>query len=427
MLSKIFFIAFFVSISCCSFSQENYARQVVATLCSDSLFGRGYVNNGVNKAAKFLQKEFKKAGLKPLFNDTSYVQNYSFKVNTFPGEMRVKQNQSLLRAGIDYIVNPSSGSFHGILHLLTIDSIDISDKEHFNMTISRLSSSKKNGLYLDLTHLTSPHELAKRIRYLRPLAMICPLVITTNQKFTWSVGHKQLRFPLLLVKTKKLISNEPINVAIDARLIPNFESKNIGGFFPSTNKNADTIVFTAHFDHLGMMGSYPNGGAIFPGGNDNASGTAMLISMARYFQKHPNKYTIVFIAFSGEEAGLLGSKYFTKTPPFPLSSIHFLVNLDIMGSGEDGITVVNGRIFNKEFKLLEKINHRKHYLSQIKKRGETANSDHFFFYNAGVPCFFIYTMGPNKNYHDVYDTYENLSFSAYDNIVKLLVDFIEKL
>src|SRR5699024_4573068 len=104
------------------------------------------------------------------------------------------------------------------------------------------------------------------------------------------------------------------------------------GVLPSSKKDADTLVFTAHYDHLGMMGKK----AMFPGGNDNASGTSMLLSMAHYFQQNPSDYHLIFIAFAGEEVGLLGSKYFVENKSISLSSIHFLINLDIMGSGEEG-------------------------------------------------------------------------------------------
>ena len=124
---------------------------------------------------------------------------------------------------------------------------------------------------------------------------------------------------------------------------------------------------------------------------------------------------------------MLGSQYFVNSQVLPVNDVKFLINLDIMGSGEEGITVVNGSVFTKEFKKLQKINQKQQYLSQIKSRGEAANSDHWFFYKSGVPSIFIYTMGPNKHYHDVYDTYEELSFKVYDNIVKLLVDFVGKL
>ena len=97
-----------------------------------------------------------------------------------------------------------------------------------------------------------------------------------------------------------------------------------------------------------------------------------------------------------------------------------------MGSGEEGITAVNGRIFSKEFKRLQKLNRRQKAVPTVKARGKSANSDHHFFTEKGVRSFFIYTMGQNKNYHDVYDTYENLSFSSFENLSRLFDSFLRR-
>jgi Zn-dependent M28 family amino/carboxypeptidase len=105
----------------------------------------------------------------------------------------------------------------------------------------------------------------------------------------------------------------------------------------------------------------------------------------------------------------------------------FLLNLDIMGSGEEGITVVNATLFERQFNLLKEINTEKNLLTQVKSRGPAANSDHYWFTVKGVPAFFIYTMGPNKHYHDVFDTYEELSFQVYEDITTLLVEFGKRL
>jgi hypothetical protein len=75
---------------------------------------------------------------------------------------------------------------------------------------------------------------------------------------------------------------------------------------------------------------------------------------------------------------------------------------------------------------LSSINSTQQFVSQVKIRGKAANSDHYFFSEAGVPAFFMYTMGPNKHYHDVGDTYENLSFNEFNDIFQLLVDFEEE-
>ena len=182
-------------------------------------------------------------------------------------------------------------------------------------------------------------------------------------------------------------------------------------------------MFTAHYDHLGRMGSE----TYFPGGNDNASGTAMLLTMAKYFKENPSDYNILFVAFAGEEAGLLGSKHFVEETPIKLKKIKFVLNLYSMGSGEEGITAVNATGCTEEFELLQSINEELNLLAKVKSRGPTANSDHYWFTQQGVPAFFIYTMGPNKNYHDIFDTYEDLSFKEYEDITRLLVTFVDRL
>jgi Zn-dependent M28 family amino/carboxypeptidase len=202
-------------------------------------------------------------------------------------------------------------------------------------------------------------------------------------------------------------------------LIEEYASRNVIAYLPAKKKSKKTIVYTAHYDHLGRMGT----NTYFPGANDNASGTAMLLSMAAYFKKNPVDYNVLFIAFAGEEAGLVGSKHFVENPTFKLKKMSFLLNLDIMGSGEEGVTVVNATLYEKQFALLQEINKEKQLLTQVKLRGPAANSDHYWFTQFNVPAFFIYTMGPNKHYHDIFDTYEELSFVEYQDITTMLVEF----
>jgi Zn-dependent M28 family amino/carboxypeptidase len=207
---------------------------------------------------------------------------------------------------------------------------------------------------------------------------------------------------------------------IDSRLKSHL-ARNVIGFLPAKQKTNQTILISAHYDHLGRMGSE----VYFPGGNDNASGNAMLVSLAEKLVKNPlKKYNILFVAFAGEEVGLLGSKFMVEHPIIPLNELRFMLNLDIMGSGEEGITVVNSTLFSKEFKTLQKLNKKRKAVPEVKPRGPAANSDHYFFTEAGVPAFFVYTMGANKHYHDVFDTYDDLSFKAFEGLSKLFESFL---
>lgn len=266
--------------------------------------------------------------------------------------------------------------------------------------------------------------LKKANKLAMELTTIMPVIQVTNTKFTWSVSDEQLKHPLIQVQDIAAFLTDSYHVIdydIEAVLRPH-TARNVIAYVPAKKKSKKFIVYTAHYDHLGRMGQH----AYFPGANDNASGTAMLLELAHHFSEYPLKKTnVVFMSFAGEEAGLIGSKYFVEHPLFPLKQIRFLTNVDIMGSGEEGVTVVNATEFPKQFQQLQDINAQKNYLVKIASRGKAANSDHYFFTEAGVPAFFIYTMGPNKHYHDVYDTYAELSFSEFMDIYNLLLDFAE--
>jgi Zn-dependent M28 family amino/carboxypeptidase len=163
--------------------------------------------------------------------------------------------------------------------------------------------------------------------------------------------------------------------------------------------------------------------AWFPGANDNASGVSVLLNLAKYYAAHPPKYSVAFIFFSGEEAGLIGSQYYSTHPLFPLSKIKFLTNLDLLGTGDDGIMVVNATVFKSQFEKLNTINTEKNYVRQIKQRGKAANSDHYWFTEKGVPSFFIYTMGGIQAYHDIYDVEKTLPLTKYLEVCELLIAF----
>ena len=109
-----------------------------------------------------------------------------------------------------------------------------------------------------------------------------------------------------------------VDLAIESKFIRNYKSQNVVGYLEG-NVPDSCVVVVAHYDHLGMMGD----STVFCGANDNASGVALLLSLAKHYAVHKPKYSILFIAFGGEEIGLIGSKYFVDNPLVPLSSIKF--------------------------------------------------------------------------------------------------------
>ncbi|WP_448697704.1 M28 family metallopeptidase [Mucilaginibacter sp. AW1-3] len=357
-----------------------FARKMIDTLTSPYFWGRGYTNDGVGKAARFLTAQFKSYGLQPM-DGRHFEQPFSFPVNTFPAKMEVSINGKKLRPGYDYIITADSRGGKASGTLEQQDSIHFVDREH-------------------------------------------RIMVTLEKKLTWDVAQKTEDYTGIEIDKKNLTETpRTIAVNIENKLIPDFKTANICGIVKGTTKPDSMIVITAHYDHLGGMGSE----TYFPGANDNASGVTLLLTLAKYYGEHPQPYSIAFILFSGEEAGLLGSKYFTENPLIKLSNIRFLFNLDLEGTGDEGATVVNSAIYKNEFALLNQVNDQYHYLVKIYPRGKAANSDHYFFTEKGVPAFFMYTMGGIKAYHDVYDISATLPLTKYPELFKLLIGFNDKL
>lgn len=409
-------------------AQVETAKETVKKLCSSDFHGRGYVNGGDSLAANFIANAFHKAGCQPL-DKKSFFQAFDFKVNTFPNRISLTINGKQLVAGNEFVVAPNSGA--GIAYaqqLVEVTPSEVANPKLFKNKLFQLSqgksdrsSSKKGFAFVFFESKMIGDTLKMAREMMANLRASYPIIEVVTTKFTWSVEQAQERFPLFQVQANAVdwsVQNWTIGYVVDAKVI-NHTARNVLACIPAKKKSKKYIVFTAHYDHLGRMGQQ----TFFPGGNDNATGVAMLLELATYYAKNPSDVNIVFIAFAGEEVGLLGSKFYVESPLIPLEKIRFLFNLDIMGSGEEGVTIVNATLFPEEFEQLQQCNKNNQYLPKIASRGPAANSDHYFFTEKGVPAFFMYTMGPNKHYHDVDDSFENLSFEKFNSIYQLLIAF----
>ncbi|MES2837420.1 MAG: M28 family peptidase [Bacteroidota bacterium] len=409
--STIVFLFFCVTINA---QDVSYAKKIVDTLASKYMAGRGYVENGDKKAANYIKSEFKNLKLKKV--KLSYFQNFSFPVNTFPNASLVILVNDTLTEGKHYIFSPSSTSLEYDGELIFInDSVFASNK-----FIEDLFTGIFYRKILCIT-TSNTKQLNSVLEEVNSLKFKPAAIILTKKKLTWSVATETKSVALLEIIDSLLPANtKQIKIKLQNQFIAKHKTQNVIAKIKGKSKSDTCIVFTAHYDHLGKMGN-----AIFPGANDNASGTAMLLSLANYYAKPENKpnYSIIFMAFAGEEAGLIGSKYYTENPLFDLSKIKFLVNLDLMGTGDDGVTVVNATEYKQEFEALQKINSEKKYIKEVKKRGKAANSDHYWFTEKRVPSFFIYANGARMHYHDVYDVRETLPLENFNNLFKLLIDF----
>jgi len=404
--------------------QESEVRRITKKLCSPEFHGRGFVQRGDSIAAAFLADEFNKLGAETV--EDSYFQRFNLSVNTFPSSMSMSLGDKALEPGVHFMIDPASngnGKSEKLIPLLLNHEV-VLDENRLADSLKMIGEENVNCFVIDF--IDAPDSLNRELRGIgQGMAAQLPsgftIIELTDSKFIWSISQSRIPNVHIYLQDSIYKSDQEITYDIDSKFISNYTSQNVIAKIPGRKKCSNkTIVFTAHYDHLGRMGA----DTYFPGANDNASGTAMLITLAKHFKENPPKYDIVFIAFGSEEAGLVGSKYFVDNPQIKLKRIKFLVNMDIMGSGEEGITVVNSTIFKDEYETMKEINEEMDLLARVKRRGPTKNSDHYWFTEAGVPAFFIYTVGLNKNYHDVFDVYEDLTFNEYNDITTLLKEFV---
>lgn len=413
-------IVFFLIITNLVLAQEEYGRKVVKKLASSKFYGRGYVFDGDLKAAKYISKEFKKNGIHPLSNNQErYFQYFTLSPNTFPKETLLSIDGNNLKVGKDFLIDAASKPIHGNFSWINFDLNNTIEQVEYNQEY-------KNKFLLinelEAISILNADGYKSLVEKLKKEGNHTGIIINSSNKLLWRTLTYQIDKPVLYLKDYVFSSSKGVlDINIISELKKDYRTQNVVGFLKGKGNSDSTIVITAHYDHIGAIGK----NVVFKGANDNASGTALMLYLSKYFKENPIKFNIVFLAFSGEESGLLGSKYFVDNSLIDLSKVKFLLNLDMAGTGDDGIQVVNGSIFTDEFERLVMINKETKFLQDVKIRGEMNRSDHYPFYEKGVPCFFIYTLGGISAYHDIYDIYETLPFTAFNNYAKLLIKYVE--
>ncbi len=381
------------------------------------MHGRGYVRNGRDTAELYILKRFRDYKLQPVMKDGRYTQPYAFPVNTFPGKMLLAIDDRQLTPGSEFLIDPSSSAFtKKNMPVKKINLDKIADKTAWLQ--ARASFDTSHAYYLEGVDSFCSRVLQERkSHFLAELPAGCYLV-PEEGKLMWTVSRQSSQAPFSCKRKFIPQKIKTITVTVDAQYLPRARSENVIACVPGEVKDT-FIAFTAHYDNLGMMGE----STVFPGASENASGTAMLLYLASYFAAHPQHYSVLFIAFAGEDAALKGSEFFVENPVVPLKNIKFLTNIDVMGDATEGVTVVNATEFPRQFSMLQDINDKNKYLPAINSRGRAANSDHYYFTEAGVPSFFIYSIGGRGFYHDVFDKAKEITLNNVDGVAKLLIDF----
>ena len=433
-MKKLLLIMFAVCVQAGAQDMAHYKR-VVKELASAKYQGRGYAKGGANKAGKFLEKEYRKAGV-----DEVTLQPFTLDIQTFAGKMEMEGlyaegegNQMVngkssngkwkkLTAGIDFSMREYSPGVKGEFPVYHVDTL------HFDadkMFADLAKPEYKNCLVACEFWFTYKHREAFSRLQTAGGCTNAGLIYTWPApiKFFKAYGHRVVDKPIVWVTPEAIEGVQRVKLNVDANFLKGYECFNVISKIEG-ERHDSCYVFTAHYDHLGNLGKK----IFYAGANDNASGTATIVTLAAYYAKHRPKFDMYFLAFSGEDANLRGSTYFVEHPTFPLERIKYLFNIDMIGDNNPVEYCEVSDEGMKAFPLFEKINAEKRHFKSLHRGDLAANSDHYVFAVRHVPCIFLENEKGDafQYYHTIYDNWEHVVTDSYEPTFRLVRDFIEQ-
>ena len=392
-------------------------KRVVKEISSAKYQGRGYANGGANKTGKFLEKEYKKAGV-----DEVTLQPFTIDINTFSGKMEMLADGKKLIPGVDFSMREYSPGVHGTFPVYHVDTLNF-DAERMFADLQK--SEYANCLVECEFWFTYRHR--KEFSKLQKAGECsnAGLIYTWPSpiKFFKAYGERVVDKPIIWVTPEAMEGVKTVKVDVDNQFLKDYEIFNVIAKVEG-ERNDSCYVFTAHYDHLGNLGKK----VFYAGANDNASGTATLVTLAAYYAKHRPPYDMYFLSFSGEDANLRGSEFFANNPIVPLSQIRYLFNIDMIG---DNNPVQYCEVSNegmRGYQLFEQINNERQYFKALNRGELAANSDHYPFATRHVPCIFLENQEGTAfpYYHTIYDNWQHAVFDSYEPVFQLVRDFIER-
>lgn len=408
-----------------SAQDTNYMRQVLRQLTSEQFKGRGYSFRGDSVAAEYIRKELRRLQVKPLADN--YFQSYSFSTFAMEGPLRLKVNDRKLKPYEHFRVPAWSKSTWGEYKVITVSPEVMVDTDAMRKFLKKNNDMLQDVfVYIDAGkwQLSSLGDAKKVMAAVDNLRRRNPfnsrgIIVGLNSLNTCSPAYTDYEHGYAYIEVLDSLMPQKVktlNCDIFTQFNPDYKTQNIYGYVPG---EVDTmVVYTAHYDHLGTMGD----SVVFYGAHDNASGVATVLDIARMAVREKPHYTHVFCFFSGEEAGLKGSKYAAEHPVFDLSKVRLLINIDMFCGGDEGLMIFNADAPETRpfVDRLETLNEVLQIAPEIRRRTNRPNSDHWHF-SKQVPAVFILTMGQRYGgYHDPQDTCERCGLENYINYVTLI-------
>jgi aminopeptidase YwaD len=428
-------------------------QQHVSYLASDALDGRRTGTPGANDAARYIAGEFSRAGLTPANGKVerrpraiiaSYLQTFPYvgRVELGKNNVLAIQNETL-RAGEDWM--PLGISANQTLDLTGIVNAG------YGITANELNHNDYKGTYSktqvaviqkgtpdgDNPHgrFTSAGQLRFKVAAAQSAGVGALLIISSEDDLK-NEPLARLRYdnaglagiPVAVISkqaAEKLANAKELKLTTDV-VRAEVPAYNVVGILEGSDpvlKN-ETIILGAHYDHLGRGGEgslAPRSGEIHHGADDNASGTAGLIELARVLgaQRPKLKRTLVFMAFGGEEEGLLGSNYYVNHPLVPLDKTIAMINMDMIGRMKDSKLMIGGVGTATEWRpLLAQTD-----FSLTLSDDGFGPSDHSSFYSKRIPVLFFFT-GTHTDYHKPSDTFDKINYDDEARILSLVARIV---
>ena len=393
-------------------------KKIVKELSSSKYQGRGYARDGANKAGKYLEKQYRKAGA-----DAVTRQHFTLDINTFAGAMKLSVDGRKMVPGTDFTVREFCPGVHGTYPVYYIDTLNYDSGKIF-ADLAR--PEYKDAFVVCDFWFTYKHRADFQKLQSADGAPNAGLILTWDEplKFYKAYGEKVNPKPVLWILSKQISrASKSVTVDIDNKFLQGYRCFNVIASVEGARHDS-CYVFTAHYDHLGNLGRK----VFYPGANDNASGTATLVTLTAHYAQQRPKFDMFFIAFSGEDANLRGSDYYAEHPVYPLEMIRYLINVDMIGDNNPVLYCETSDQGQRGFELFEKINGEKGYFKSLNHGKLAANSDHYPFAKRGIPCIFLEDAEGDAfpYYHTTLDNWKNAVFDSYEPVFKLITDFIER-
>ena len=390
-------------------------KKIVKELSSAKYQGRGYAKDGANKAGAYLVKEFEKAGV-----DEVVCQPFKIDINTFCGKMEMWADGKKLTPGVDFAMREYSPGVHGEFPVYHVDTLNF-DAEKMYADLAKPEYA--NCMVVCDFWFMYNHPEFKPLHKKDSTVGGFIQTWTSPIKFYKAYGSRVMGKPIVWVTPESISGVKSVKLDVDNEFLKDYELFNVIAKVEG-QKHDSCFVFTAHYDHLGNLGKK----VYYAGANDNASGTATIVTLAEYYAHNKPGYDMYFIAFSGEDSGLNGSLYYVDNPTVPLEQIKYLFNIDMIGDNNPVQYCEASDEGYRGFTMLEKINSEKHYFEALNRGELAANSDHYPFAEHHVPCILFENENGDafQYYHTIYDTYKNAIFVTYEPIFKIITDFVER-